>query len=99
MIQYFVFYVVTLVIILYDQMKLMVNVVLWKNKIKQWKKIKSAFDCSQKNNKHLISIRWVDFRKAQQNNHLSIANQLCTSKQININKNCLHVLFLLNVTL
>lgn len=70
------------------------------NKCKQWKEIKPAFDRHQRNNKHLISMqRWVDFRKVQQNNHLSIANQLCTSRQTNIDENRLHVLFLLKVTL
>ena len=43
--------------------------------------------------------RWIDYRLVQAKNNLSIVNQLNSSRQLKINKNRLHVHFLLKATL
>lgn len=66
------------------------------NNCKKWKEIKSPLDRHQRINRHVISMqRWVDYRSVQAKNNLSIANQLNSSRQHEINENRLHVHFLL----
>ncbi|KAF0748949.1 zinc finger MYM-type protein 1-like [Aphis craccivora] len=70
------------------------------NNCKKWKEIKSPLDRHQRINRHVISMqRWVDYRSVQAKNNLSIANQLNSSRQHEINENRLHVHFLLKATL